>query len=489
MFIEESTTEPKIITQLGWEVQSLYGQCDGACSLSLPSSSGKVGKPAALFSCHSGIRSLSINNEWRVLFVPSGIGIAVVNQMAHHVFRHFKTPRSLNAVPAEWRERWGDSLDRILQDYSDLHFLTDAENLKASFDHDTLVAWLHVTNACNLSCSYCYLEKTNEMMQEQVGQQAISAIFRSALANDFSRIKLKFAGGEPTLNLELVLKLQEQARVMAKSFGLALDSTLLSNGVSLSLSRLRAISKHDLRLMISLDQIGESHKGQRVFANGDDSFVQVSASIEQAIAAGLTPHISITVSNRNISTVADTVAWVIERGLPFHINFYRENTRSASFQDLRLHPEKTIRGMQEVLRIIEANLPDRSLLGSLLDNARLTLPHQYACGAGHNYLVIDHFGRVSKCQMQIEHVITDIYAIDPLSVIRATETGVQNHLVDTKEGCSDCEWRYWCGGGCSLTTYRSTGRYDVKSPNCEIFKALFPEIIRLEGLRLLSTCV
>jgi uncharacterized protein len=34
--------------------------------------------------------------------------------------------------------------------------------------------------------------------------------------------------------------------------------------------------------------------------------------------------------------------------------------------------------------------------------------------------------------------------------------------------------------------YRKTGRYDAKSPNCEIYKSLFPEVIRMEGLRLLN---
>src|SRR5437763_670735 len=29
---------------------------------------------------------------------------------------------------------------------------------------DTLTAWLHVTNACNLRCQYCYLEHTSETM-------------------------------------------------------------------------------------------------------------------------------------------------------------------------------------------------------------------------------------------------------------------------------------------------------------------------------------
>jgi hypothetical protein len=29
------------------------------------------------------------------------------------------------------------------------------------------------------------------------------------------------------------------------------------------------------------------------------------------------------------------------------------------------------------------------------------------------------------------------------------------------------------------------GRYDVKSPNCRIYQALYPRVLRLEGLQLL----
>jgi uncharacterized protein len=36
-----------------------------------------------------------------------------------------------------------------------------------------------------------------------------------------------------------------------------------------------------------------------------------------------------------------------------------------------------------------------------------------------------------------------------------------------------------------VATYRATGRYDVQSPNCAIYQALYPELLRLEGQRLL----
>ena len=66
---------------------------------------------------------------------------------------------------------------------------------------------------------------------------------------------------------------------------------------------------------------------------------------------------------------------------------------------------------------------------------------------------------------------------------------MQNLAVEEKEGCRTCEWRYWCAGGCPLVTYKVTGRNDVKSPNCNIYKALFPAALRLEALRLLKYAI
>ena len=101
-------------------------------------------------------------------------------------------------------------------------------------------------------------------------------------------------------------------------------------------------------------------------------------------------------------------------------------------------------------------------------------------------MVIDQFGGVAKCHADIKHTTTTIDVADPLEVIQLDSKGVQGLPVEQKEGCRTCEWRYWCTGGCPLLTYRVTGRYDVKSPNCNIYKALFPDVLRLEAMRLLK---
>ena len=153
---------------------------------------------------------------------------------------------------------------------------------------------------------------------------------------------------------------------------------------------------------------------------------------------------------------------------------------------MKLEEEKIIAGMKAAFGVIETNLPEQSLLASLTDRANLSVPHLKTCSVGQDYLVFDQNGQVAKCQMQMHQSIADINTDDPLLLIRDDKLGIQNISVEEKEGCRDCQWKMYCAGGCPLETYRATGSYDVKSPNCNIYKAIFPEILRLEGLRMLK---
>jgi uncharacterized protein len=142
--------------------------------------------------------------------------------------------------------------------------------------------------------------------------------------------------------------------------------------------------------------------------------------------------------------------------------------------------------MLAAFAVIEQRLPKRDLIGALVDRAHFDQPHAYTCGAGHNYLVVDPKGRMSRCQMEIEHTVGDVWSSAPLLAVRSVKSDFQNVPVDEKEGCRECAWKYWCAGGCPLLTYRATGRSDVKSPYCNVYQALYPEVLWLEGLWLLK---
>jgi uncharacterized protein len=236
--------------------------------------------------------------------------------------------------------------------------------------------------------------------------------------------------------------------------------------------------------MISLDGIGDQHDIQRPFANGRPSFGFVRQTIDELIAAGVPPHLSVTVTGRNAAGVADVVRFALEQGLTFSINLFRDNDCASAFGDLRYEEDQIIRHLLEAFEVVEQMLPPWSVLGAILDRGQLIQPRQRSCGVGQDYVVIDQHGQVAKCHMEIERTLGDVFTSDPLRLVREDRT-ILNLLSDEKEGCRDCTWRYWCSGGCSVATFRATGRFDVKSPNCAIYKAIYPRALRLEALRLL----
>jgi uncharacterized protein len=151
-----------------------------------------------------------------------------------------------------------------------------------------------------------------------------------------------------------------------------------------------------------------------------------------------------------------------------------------------LDPEIVVEALLSAYRAIQQHLPKRNLLVGLLDRANLAAPHRYPCGAGRHYMAVATDGRISACHMLLDYKPQQVMDVPPL-VLDPLNKAVEvfNPSVGTKQACIDCSFRYWCAGSCPLTAYRATGRYDTKSPYCEIYKQLIPEVFRLEGYRLL----
>jgi uncharacterized protein len=426
--------------------------------------------------------------------------VVVLDEEARTLLELFRSERLLKDVAKQWANNGEYNLNqpsvmqkaRIVTLFVSLGLIVDIcqyeKCLPVSFSYEskTLSAWLHVTNTCNMRCSYCYISKSTEHMPDDVGKRAVDAVFRSAIRSDYQEVRLKYAGGEALLRLPQILALHDYALLQAEQYGLYLSATLLSNGAALTPRAIQQLKQREIGVTISLDGIGADHDTQRPLLNGMGSFRLVDRAITRLLAHDLVPYINVTVSQRNLAGLPNLVAYLLERDLPFSFSYYRENDCSATLADLQFSEEQMIAGMKAAFAYIEQHLTPRRVYSSLIDKASLTAPHHQTCGVGRNYLVIDQHGGIAKCQTEIAQTITTIEAEDPLQEIRMQQAGVQVLDVDEKEGCRTCNWRYWCGGGCAVLTYRFTGRNDIRSPNCGIYKALFPEALRLEALRLLK---
>jgi uncharacterized protein len=437
--------------------------------------------PAAAYTCAPGLYHLPLDEEYTVVFdLFSDTPTAVLNKAALAVLNAF--------VPSRKTASGGHISIEAMRTLVELGFLRLVNNISYTpASPTTLVAWLHINDKCNLTCDYCYLPKSGETMSAQIGEAAIKAVFRSAQYHGFRSVKVKYAGGEATLNFQRILGIQDRAVELARATGISLECVVLTNGVSLGSRMIAELKSREMPIMISLDGIGPVNDAQRTFADGHGSFVRVARTIDQLIAAGHPPQISITITDRNITGLVETLEWILDRDLRFSLNFYRETDASASFQDLRLSESRLIEEMSRAYAAIERRLPHFSLLSSLLDRVHFVGPHKHACGAGHNYIVISPDGSMAQCQMHMRQTVADVFMDDPLLPVRSDTSWLNNLPIEEKSGCRDCNWRYWCAGGCPFETFRATGRWDVKSPYCRVYQTLLPEVMRLEGLRLLRT--
>lgn len=405
------------------------------------------------------------------LGIRSPNGPVVLNRAAHTVLRQFAQPKAVH-TPTELA-------------LAQAGLLCPAQETEApSYSIQALTAWLHITNACDLTCPYCYVRKSSATLPLEVGQHAIEGLFHTARLRKIPQMKLKYAGGEATLHFDLVRALHAHAQMIAAREQIELHAVVLSNGLHLGLSEARWLVENRVNLMISLDGVGAAHDQMRSSASGEGTFHKIERCMDEILLPqGLLPTISITVTSQNAAGVADTVRWALARKLPVSLNFYRQPDNTPAHADLKYEETQIIAGMQAAYQVFEEYLPDQPFFNGLLDRFRVGA-HQAPCGVGRGYVVITHEGKLAECHMKLEDALPGDLDRDLLEQLRPGT--IQNLAVEDKSGCQKCFYRYYCAGGCPLETYRARARWDAPGPNCAIYRALAPSALRLEGLRLLK---
>lgn len=432
--------------------------------------------PGTRWARPSSLYRAPLPDGHQLVFHPEGwAGVVVLNEPAVRLLDSFVTPAPLTDPASHQLASLG-----ILQPVLPSPSLAPPSALRATPHASCLTLWLHLTTRCNLRCVYCYAPRGETDMSPEVGRAAVDGALRSARTHGFPALKIKYAGGEPTLNLPTLRAVHEYARRRAAEAGLELREVVLTNGTALTSALLRWLRDEEIRLSISLDGIGPAHDGQRASESGIGSFARIAGGIERALALGLRPHLSVTVTARNVDQLAEVVAFALDRGLPFNLNLVRP---APGRPDLTPEPARLIAALQSVIRNLQSTTSSlQSAICNLLDRCDLSAPHRYPCGAGHSYLVVGPQGDVAHCHMELERTVGTVWDEDPLGAVR---DGFHNPPVEEKEGCRECPWRYICAGGCPLLARRQRGIPTAPSSYCAVYRAILPELLQLEGLRMM----
>ncbi len=460
--------------------------CDCACVVDVPAVTARQ-MQGDTWVRESPIHAYPLTGPWRATYNPAGpVGVAALSSAAEELLSHFAEPARLDEMRLSLPGVPPAAVDEAMHALIQVGLLRAADAAPVhALQAATLSAWLHVAEACNLHCPYCYVPRRPRLASVETGQLAVDRLVDLAGRHGYSALQLKYAGGEPTLNFPVVWAVHRYAARRTAAAGLGLKEVLLTNGVDLSDWVLDAVAEAGMKLMVSLDGGPESHNETRRRPGGTSSYDLVVSTVDRAIARGLHVDISITLTALNLHGVPEAVAFAVGRQLPFSLNFYRECRTSrklaqAVLSHLRPDPDKMIDVVRRAMAIVEAEPAYPLPLTGILDRARLDVPHGRPCSAGRDYLAVDPDGRVAACQMLLEDPWADLSDEDPLLAIRGRGRDVFRPVHEFAE-CSCCEWQAACSGGCPLL--RDT---PLHRSYCRVYKTLLPDLIRLEGKRLIE---
>jgi len=378
-------------------------------------------------------------------------------------------------------------------------------------------AWVHVTNACNLDCPYCYVEKDPHVLSEDTAQALIDAFVATATQSRVERIHVRYAGGEPMLRFAFIQRFTARAREALGKVGARLSAAILTNGTVVPEGAATWLRDHDVSVSVSMDGLETVQDAMRPARGGGGSFDRLLLGLDRLQAGGVRPYMLATVSATNLEHMPELTRFFLERGLGFRYSLVRDLEGGASLLDTRgvgwrrdggtslerrvLAPAGAppMLGGVELRRVqgtfaacydlIEAAMPITPSFRTTHRFCDLELRRPLsgkACGAGQSYLAISDRGRLSPCQAALHHEGTA-----PLQPDRslAAVAPTLSHLGDFRRTapnaeCGACAFRHSCAGGCPLLLQRRDGHIDGRSPYCEVFRFVIPRMLRIAALEI-----
>ena len=445
----------------------------------LESDIGHYTLPTALYTEKLSEEHFLLYNAW------GHHGVIVLNTPSFQILNVLAQANSLYEAQSKLNNQYTiNEMHTLAKSFIDLSFLVRENTHPTLPKPDFLTVWLHLTNQCNLRCKYCYLTKSPRSMTPAVLIKALKMVHQTAIDNNIAKIKIKYSGGEPTLQFPLI----QAGHNYIKSLGAnpQFDEVIMSNGISWTNHMMEYVIQENIRLATSLDSTASNQDSQRTFSNNAPTSHIVQKTLERFVNKGGESSVTITLTKQNIDNLEPIIEFVLEKDIPFTLNFYRENQASPYSSLLKPTNAELINGLQKAYAIIEKNHPNFSLLDGLLSHVQLQAPHNLPCGAGYSYFVINTHGEISKCHMTMDDQICELDHPDIYSLIRSSSNKPQNIDINQLTDCQDCFWKYACAGGCPEFRAYTNNDYNSKSPNCEAIQTLIPQILRLEGKRILQ---
>jgi len=166
-----------------------------------------------------------------------------------------------------------------------------------------------LTTSCNLSCAYCFQDvRTDRSMSWRVLRSALDLL----LCSDHPKPELIFYGGEPLLELPLMIRAVEYLEAQG---GAKVRASLFTNGTLLDRGTLRLLARHGVDTQISFDGVeaAQQLRAPGTYGRLDDALSRLRDEHPDFLSDHC--RVAITLSSRNLEHLAESFAKLVDRGV------------------------------------------------------------------------------------------------------------------------------------------------------------------------------
>ncbi|MDD4571093.1 MAG: thioether cross-link-forming SCIFF peptide maturase [Clostridia bacterium] len=315
---------------------------------------------------------------------------------------------------------------------------------------------LNISHDCDLRCAYCFAstgsfggKRLN--MPLEVATAAIDYLLENSA--DRRTLEVDFFGGEPLMNIDVVMVTVAYAKEQEKQYNKQIRFTFTTNCVSLTPEISKWAFANGIKVILSHDGRKKVHDAMRVFADGSGSYDIVTANIRKHLKNDPreTYYVRGTFTALNKDFTNDILHW-LDLGFK-HISMEPavEKYGNRAFKEADLD---TVR--KEYWRLTKLYDAKREM-GEGFDFFHFNIDVEHGpclpkrltgCGAGHAYMVVTPEGELYPCH---QFVGREQYRLGSLSE-GVVKTDIvekfRNAHVYNKEKCRECWARFHCSGGC-----------------------------------------
>lgn len=438
-----------------------------------------------------------------------GVVLGTLNESFGYAF-NLESPSGIKVLSLPLLERLKQKLFER-QEQSDLnsldvellkHGLISAQNYKAgAVEQDvfknadtasnrkpkSLNLWIHLVNGCNLSCFYCYIpslsqkvdetEINNHSFAQDTVRPLLNKIFRYCADHEIETLGLKFAGGEPTLNLNLLEFFCSSALELCGNTKLQFG--LISNGTCKAPHFFKILRDYRFSVSFSVDGLEHKHNAIRYVSNQKGSregtWKNIWSSIIECQDMGLKPYVLYTLTPNNADDLNEFANTCADRAIGYRLGLVRISTPPKPEAI-----EKLATALIGLYRTLGERQPCDLPITKYAKFAEWSLDKKkiLSCSTGRSYFAINHKAELATCQMAMNNVYGNAATEDFDEILqRINKDGKANVLTQPwlrGGACARCEFKYVCAGGCPQHTKSQYGSFGFPSPWCRVYGALLP---------------